>query len=111
MTNTKHGNKTILERLIEELGMNDKQLQIEYLLLRLVHREDKRIGKTNSFWQRLGFTIADDPQMISLIKKHPLLMAKTVYKGETVLERLVDELRVKALIYGDKTLQIEYLLH
>eukprot|EP01083_Nonionella_stella_P034860 95314_1 len=114
MTNTKHGNKTILERLVDELGMKelisgDKTLQIDYLLHVLQH-EDNRIGDANLFWQGIGFTVADDPQMISLIKNHPLLTAKTEHQGKAVLERLIDELGFKELISDDHSLQIDWLL-
>eukprot|EP01083_Nonionella_stella_P034861 95316_1 len=107
--------KPYLVRLVDELGIkeilsDDNQLKTHYLLNRL-QREYQRIENIKSFWESAGFTITHDSQLILLIKEHPLLMAKTVYKGETVLERLVEELGVKALIYGDKTLQIEYLLH
>eukprot|EP01083_Nonionella_stella_P114477 338532_1 len=107
--------KLHLVRLVDELGIkeilsDDNQLKTHYLLNRL-QREFQRIENIKSFWESAGFTINDDSQLILLIKKHPLLMAKTVSNGETVLERLVEELGVKALIYGDKTLQIEYLLH
>eukprot|EP01083_Nonionella_stella_P034858 95307_1 len=115
MAKTVYKGETVLERLVEELGVKaliygDKTLQIEYLL-HLLQRERKRIGDANLFWQRIGFTVADDPQMISLIKKHSMLMANTKHKNKTILERLVEELGVKELISDYQQLQIECLLH
>eukprot|EP01083_Nonionella_stella_P208044 755252_1 len=116
MAKTMFKERTVLERLVEELGMfeelisGDRPLQID-CLLHILQTEDARIGDANLFWQRIGFTVADDPQMISLIKKHSMLTANTKHKNKTILERLVEELGVKELISGDQQLQIECLLH
>eukprot|EP01083_Nonionella_stella_P100380 283037_1 len=111
---TEHQGKAVLERLIDELGFkelisDDHSLQIDWLLCRL-RSEKNCIENKNLFWQRIGFTVTDDPQMISLIKNHPLLTAKTVYKGKALLERLIDELGFKELISDDHSLQIDWLL-
>eukprot|EP01083_Nonionella_stella_P136398 415053_1 len=99
MAETHYKGRRVLERLVYELGMfkelisDNNSLQID-CLLHVLLTEDCRIANKNSFWQRIGFTVDDDPQLISLIKKHRLLMAETKYNEKTVLQRLFEELEM-----------------
>eukprot|EP01083_Nonionella_stella_P309099 1093330_1 len=117
MAETKYNGRRVLERLVYELGMfkelisDNNSLQID-CLLHVLLTEDCRIANRNSFWQRIGFTVVDDPQLISLLKQHSLRMAETKYNGRRVLERLVYELGMfKELISDNNALQIDCLLH
>eukprot|EP01083_Nonionella_stella_P208041 755244_1 len=85
------------------------EINIEFLFNRLLI-QSIRIDNIHAFWESVGFTINNDPHVISLIQKHPLLNVKTVHQGKAVLERLVDELGCKELISDDHSLQIDWLL-
>eukprot|EP01083_Nonionella_stella_P240267 840094_1 len=98
MAETDYKGRRVLERLVEELGMkevifDDKPLQID-CLLRILQTEDKCIADKHLFWQTFGFSVHCDPQWISLLKQHPLRMAETKYKKNTVLQRLFEELEM-----------------
>eukprot|EP01083_Nonionella_stella_P208858 757632_1 len=97
MAETQYKGRRVLERLVEELGVNaviagDEPLQIDYVL-RILQTEDGHIEDKDSFCQRIGFTV-NDPQIISFLKEHPLLMSKTKYQNKTVLQRLIEELEM-----------------
>eukprot|EP01084_Bolivina_argentea_P008775 16416_1 len=93
-----NGNKIILERLIEELGVNvltDETLKIEYLLLTL--QKQKGITRNKyTFWKEIGLEI--DTHLLSKILKHSLLSNYNLTIAKTILENLVEELKLNNVL-------------
>eukprot|EP01083_Nonionella_stella_P044999 121015_1 len=94
--------KLVLERLVEELQLKnvllrhlniDTEQNLDRQLRRLYER-DQVISDSNIFWKTFGDIINNDQELIILIKKHELFMAKTKYQNKIVLQRLFEELDV-----------------
>eukprot|EP01084_Bolivina_argentea_P184382 318006_1 len=83
-------------------------------LLKQLQVYNKKIVAKSMFWAQLGFKIDNtDTKFLSIICSHPLLLKHSKYHDKTILERLVEELEINALldiVLKDKN-KINHLLH
>eukprot|EP01084_Bolivina_argentea_P008766 16401_1 len=75
----------------------------------------QQIMDKHLFWQQIGFQVNDDDdELISIIAKHPLLLQHCMYKNQTILQRLVVELKImnvleKYILNNPKTVMDQLL--
>eukprot|EP01084_Bolivina_argentea_P234806 395286_1 len=118
---TNFQNKTILERLVEELQINkmletfistNQDVAINHLLNQVKECEEK-IDVENCFWNYVGSALSD-VRSVSFISHHSVLWEHCAYKDKTVLQRLVEELKImnvleKYILNNPKTVMDQLL--